>query len=150
MGLSIRMPRYQRTSNIYQILGLLFNAFITLSCHWGLGRHFWTLDPVQKVNAMHWNFLSQPFGILAGTVGRLSFSVSLLRIIGPVDVAKKWTLYFLITFQLMVNISTIILIFVQCGKTVDAIWDPSLIKPGVKCWSPDVQTYYGFFQSCKN
>ena len=99
---------------------------------------------------MHWNFTAQPFGILAGTVGRISFSVSLLRIIGPVDQVRKWMLLSLISFQLLVNIVTIILIFVQCGKTVDAIWDPSLVKTaGAKCWSPDVQTYFGFFQSCK-
>ncbi|KAI9689137.1 MAG: hypothetical protein M1822_000875 [Bathelium mastoideum] len=133
------------------ILGLIFNVFITMACKWGLGRHFWTLDQMHQVNAMHWNFVSQPFGILAGTIGRISFSVSLLRIIGPVDKIKKYVLYFIIIFQMMINFSTIILIFVQCGKTVDAIWDPSLIKTaGAKCWSPDVQTYYGFFQSSVN
>ncbi|KAL9070777.1 MAG: hypothetical protein Q9157_005702 [Trypethelium eluteriae] len=100
---------------------------------------------------MHWNFTAQPFGILAGMIGRISFTVSLLRIIGPVDRFKKMVLLFLIIFQILVNISTIILIFVQCGKDINAIWDPALIKTaGAKCWSPDIQTYYGFFQSSVN
>ena len=99
---------------------------------------------------MHWNFVAQPFGIIAGTIGRISFSVSLLRITGPADKPKKSILYFVIIFQILVNASTIILIYVQCGKNIDAIWDPSLIKTaGAKCWSPDVQTFYGFFQSCE-
>lgn len=38
------------------------DADITVSYHWGLGRHFYYLSPEERVQALKYNYASQPTG----------------------------------------------------------------------------------------
>jgi hypothetical protein len=118
---------------------------VTLTCsyEWGMGRHFYYLNPMQRIHAMKWNFMSQPMGILSSMFGRVSFCLFLLNFVGT-NKARKHILYFLVITQLLVNCVTILLIFTQCGTHVEALWDQ---RVKVVCWSPLVQRNTGFGQS---
>ena len=82
--------------------------------------------------------------------GRLSFSVTLLRLIGPHDRGKRRLIWSLIIAQILINVSTVIIIFTKCGRHIGAMYNPVVAtQPGVRCWSPNIQTYYSYFQSCR-
>ena len=38
-------------------------SMIQTSASWGLGRHYFYLNEVQRSNAMKWDFMSQPIGM---------------------------------------------------------------------------------------
>jgi hypothetical protein len=78
--------------------------------------------------------------------GRISFAVTLLNLVGTSKL-KKNLLWAAIVTQVLAGVSTVILIYVQCGTKIAALWDPA-VRAHANCWSPDVQTFYGFFQSC--
>lgn len=133
-----------------KILALMFAVILQIACNWGLGQHMWNLDLQHHIEAIKYNYISEPISIFSVMFGRISFSVTLLRLIGPHDKGKRWAIWFLIIEQILINISTVIIIFVQCGSHVTAMYNPvAREQPGVKCWSPNVQTYYSYFQSCK-
>ncbi|KAI9757586.1 MAG: hypothetical protein M4579_003398 [Chaenotheca gracillima] len=125
----------------------LFASFLTVSCHYGLGRHFYTLSEDRQINAMHWDFVGQAWGVFTPMFARISFSFTLLNLVGSTSKLKRQLIWFFIIAQLAAGVSTVILIYVQCGSHVEALWDH---RVKASCWSPNVQTYYGFFQSTVN
>jgi hypothetical protein len=130
------------------LFGISNNACITVSEQHGLGRHIMYLEPAQIVTALKWQTIAEPLGIMSPTMGRLSFTIYMLRLVGC-DKFKRYLLHFCIYFNLLVNILCIILIFVQCGPYVTAIWDTH--APGAShCWSKQVQSRYGYFQGACN
>jgi hypothetical protein len=130
------------------LFGISNNACITVSEQHGLGRHIMYLEPAQIVTALKWQTIAEPLGIMSPTMGRLSFTIYMLRLVGC-DKFKRYLLRFCIYFNLLVNILCIILIFVQCGPYVTAIWDTH--APGAShCWSKQVQSQYGYFQGACN
>jgi hypothetical protein len=44
------------------LLGIGNMAFDTSGVKWGLGRHFFYLTPIERVNSMRAEFLGQPIG----------------------------------------------------------------------------------------
>lgn len=130
------------------LFGIANNACITVSEENGLGRHIMYLTPVQIVTALKWQTIAEPLGIMSPTMGRLSFTIYMLRLVGR-DRIQRYILHFCIYFNIIVNFLCIILIFVQCGVHVTAIWDNH--APGAnKCWSKAVQSDYGYFQGACN
>jgi hypothetical protein len=137
----------------------------TLAFTHGWGRHFFFLTDEQRVNAMEFVFVSEPFGasihlphpplrpqtnsnaaIMCSTLGRVSFMYLMLRLFGNTK-TRRWFLYALMAQQLIVNLFTSITIFTQCGN-VHSLWDP--VGEPSKCWSPDVQTDTGYVQGVFN
>jgi hypothetical protein len=51
------------------VFGFTHIGLLTVSHHYGLGRHFFFLDDVMKVKAMEWEFIAEPFGIQVSMVG---------------------------------------------------------------------------------
>jgi hypothetical protein len=45
-----------------QLLGIAMMALDSTGVRWGLGRHFYYLTPIQRVNSMKWEFVAQPVG----------------------------------------------------------------------------------------
>lgn len=125
---------------------LLQATTLTMSEKDGLGRHVSYLTAAQKTSTMRWNFVAQPMGILSSMLGRVSFALFLLNFVGT-SKARRRLLWFFIGAQILVNAVTIVAVFVQCGKKVEALWDTSV---EAKCWSPVVQTNIGFGQSSKS
>lgn len=94
---------------------------------------------------MKFIFLCQGWGVASPMFGRISICLLLLNFVVS-NLRLKWFLWFLVITQAVVNILTIVLIYVQCGSHVSALWDPEV---DAKCWSPLVQRNFGFFQ-CGN
>ena len=116
-------------------------GLITEGVRWGIGRHAHSLSEHQLMQATKFEFLSQPWGILCGALGRISFTLFLLNFIGA-SRAKKYLIWSLITLQIIINLATTIQVLVQCEK-VPMLWDRSL---GQRCMDPKVQEYVGYFQ----
>ncbi|RDW56607.1 hypothetical protein BP5796_13072 [Coleophoma crateriformis] len=126
--------------------GLGLCALLTVQRHYGLGRHFFFLDPHQRIMALKYNFIGQPFGIMGPSFGRMACVMLMLQLFGT----TKWRrrgLWFLFWESLVVNTITIVLIYVQC-EHVQSLWDP-IGHPG-RCWSPKVQEIVGFVQGGLN
>ncbi|KAF8853417.1 hypothetical protein BDZ45DRAFT_806696 [Acephala macrosclerotiorum] len=124
---------------------------LTIQKHYGLGRHFSYLSPHQKIEALKYNFIGQPLGIvssriLAPAFGRNASCILMLQLFGTTS-KRRWVLWATFWQSLFVNSLTIILIFVQC-KDARSLWDP--IGHPSFCWSPTVQEYTGFVQGAIN
>lgn len=93
----------------------------------------------QRVNAMRYEFLSQPFGITAAALARISLAVLLVKFC----VASKawiWTVWTIIWMQVILNAVTVFIIFLQC-QPIQTLWDPNVVG---KCWTPQVQVVAGY------
>lgn len=127
---------------------VIFASLLTISCSYGLGRHMESLDPYDRVQAMKWDFTAQAWGVLTPMFGRISFALSLMTLIGTSRLIRA-ILHSVIWMQVAAGISTVILIYVQCGSHIAGLWNPA-VRAIAHCWSPNVQTYYGYFQSSVN
>lgn len=120
------------------MLQLLFHgAIITSSIlvHYGLGRHSETLTSEQLLLVAKWDWIPQPFSIIALALVKLSISALLLRLLGPQAKWSRWFLYInMILFPLTMVIASITT-FAQCDPP-RALWET---VPGAKCWDPSVQ-----------
>jgi hypothetical protein len=47
-----------------KVCNMLFASFLTVSAHFGLGKHIFDLDPYHAKTAMHWDFLAQNWGVM--------------------------------------------------------------------------------------
>ncbi|CZR65028.1 related to integral membrane protein PTH11 [Phialocephala subalpina] len=146
----VKISRQFGLGDIVMLLALMFGflhiLFITISHHFGWGRHFFYLDDYKKVTSMEMEFISEPFGILCSALGRVSFIILMFRLFGTTKY-RRWFLHFMIAQSLVVNLVTCITIFVQCGD-VRSLWDPVGVPS--KCWVPAAQADIGFFQGACN
>jgi hypothetical protein len=109
-------------------------SLLTVAIHHGIGRHMEYLSPEQRLLAMKYEFLSEPFGVTSATLARISFATFLLKFC----IASRpwhWTVWSIIWTQAVGNIAIILLIFLQC-EHVTALWDPNA---GGTCWTPQVR-----------
>jgi len=127
------------------IMGIVNTSFVNISVNWGLGRHFVLLDTEQQTEAVKWDYLAQPTAIMGPAVGRISFALLLLSVIGNRK-ERRWFLYGIMITQFVINSLTFIFILVQC-KPIQALWDHSIKGD---CWDLRVQEYFGFFQGSFN
>jgi hypothetical protein len=51
------------------VFGFTHIGLLTVSHHYGLGRHFFFLDDILRVKAMEWEFIAEPFGIQVSMLG---------------------------------------------------------------------------------
>ncbi|KAI9692684.1 MAG: hypothetical protein M1820_009434, partial [Bogoriella megaspora] len=128
------------------LLSWVLAALVQISCNWGLGRHIWTLDPKHIEQSLKFVFISQPFGISTGVFGRISFAATLLRLPGPHDRWKKAVLWSVIAEQAVINITSITLQFVQCGRHVEGLWNKQ-VAAKAHCFPRSVVDKFGIFQS---
>jgi len=78
-----------------------------VAIHWGIGRHIQYLELAQIVTAVKFEILAQqPWGILAPTFARVSFSFYLMRFVGQ-SKPMKWALWQVIVVQTVVNLATL-------------------------------------------
>ncbi|KAJ8060446.1 hypothetical protein OCU04_010772 [Sclerotinia nivalis] len=57
-------------------------AFITVQYHYGWGRHYTYLDPLDRMEAMKYNAIEQSFGVMGSTFGRMSIIILMLQLFG--------------------------------------------------------------------
>ncbi|KAI1352256.1 hypothetical protein F5Y01DRAFT_313998 [Xylaria sp. FL0043] len=117
-----------------------FQACLTKSMQWGLGKHDKDLSFTQLVNILKFVWLSTIPGLLGTVLARVSITVLLIRLFGN----KRWLKWYLIfwtTFQSLATIALLIIIFVQCSP-VEGLWDPSI---PARRWNPNIELYLAFF-----
>ena len=120
---------------------------VQVSCNSGLGRQIYFLSPVQISEALKWLLMSEPIGALCGMLGRISFAITLLRLLGPQDRVKRYILYGLIVIQFVGNGIFTIITYGRCGTHIRGVWDMSE-DARKHCLPRSVQSDVGTFQSC--
>jgi hypothetical protein len=128
-----------------QCSALVGSAILTVGIKYGYGRQTWNIDPDNVSTVIMYDYLSQTFGTAGSAIGRISFIVFVITLLGARR-AHRIMLWILIGAQIIVNAFFILIIFIQCPGHESAIW--SATGSG-KCWSLNVQTYYGYFEGCK-
>ncbi|KXG51696.1 uncharacterized protein PGRI_090890 [Penicillium griseofulvum] len=147
-------------------------VFIQMSANWGLGRHFFYLTGEERLNAMKWDFLSQPMAVTSAMISRAGMMWFLLTCFAASDKKIRKSIIICAVIQVIVNMVTIVQIIVQCGpnpyQTVGTLllsalpilissqanrvqyfhymWTPLPEDGSVQCQSPAVQTTVGFVQ----
>ncbi|KAL4965476.1 uncharacterized protein BDV14DRAFT_172718 [Aspergillus stella-maris] len=122
------------------------SALVTTATHWGLGSPILDLDYIKVTQVLKYTMISQPFGVIAPLLGRISFMLFLLNSVITVHTAsglRRKLLWCLIALQVPVNIVPCILQFTQCDP-VDALWDPSRLM--THCQGALVVKRFGYFQ----
>ena len=107
-------------------------------------RHLAFLTGPEIVNAVKFNWLSQPCAIFALFTTKASVAFLVLRLLGPQEKVRKYILYFVIATIFLFNTLGLIFTFVQCSP-VKALWDQSLLAQGATCWDPTIQAKYNYF-----
>lgn len=103
--------------------------------HYGLGRHQETLTAYETVQVAKWDWIPQPFNIMALMFVKLSITALLLRLLGPQAKYSKWFLYISITLFTLTMVVASITTFAQCNPP-RALWED---VPGAVCWDASVQ-----------
>jgi hypothetical protein len=117
----------------------------TVAVHHGFGRPVGVLEPSDISKVIEYDYFTQSFGIAGGTLGRVAFILYIIGLLG-VTTSHRVILWALVVLQPIVNLVFILIIFLQCPGHASGIWAHS---GKVKCWSPRVQAYYGYFLGCK-
>lgn len=124
------------------VLAIVCSSLVTADVHYGGGRHFATLDPVQRLNANKFNWIAQPFTIFSCGVGKISVAFLILRIMAKNKV-QQWFLYTLIALLVTINTICVGFLMGQCSPA-RKLWNPEV--PG-SCINPHIQQNVGYFQS---
>lgn len=110
----------------------------------GFGSHIDTISD-ENLKTINLNtILVATFGILATTISKTSFAITLYRI-----ATNAWMKYFLIFVIITINISmnlVWIFGFAKC-KPLERVWDKTV--PGT-CWDKNKLTSYQLFAACKH
>ncbi|KAJ2966335.1 hypothetical protein NUW58_g10685 [Xylaria curta] len=107
------------------ILLLVYEAVLTTSVVWGLGRKYESITLGDYIRLSYWQTLSQFFVNLQPVVPRWSIAVFLIRIFGSV---RPWFKHFLIGWVVLMAVGSIlanILTFTYLDP-VEALWDPTV------------------------
>ncbi|RYP71277.1 hypothetical protein DL769_004727 [Monosporascus sp. CRB-8-3] len=123
------------------ILNIITIALSSVSIHYGVGRHLLYLSNEQIVNALYYQAIQRPPGILAYCVPKLSVVILLVRLMSQAR-RGAWLLYSITIVLFITSILSFILFFAQC-KPTSALWNP-FIQPPPECLPPlvlNVVTY---------
>jgi hypothetical protein len=112
-----------------------YASLVTVQYHYGWGRHQADLGGYELTKALEFNVITQSFGIIGPTLGRMSFIVLVFKLFG-INKFLRWGLWALFAAQCSSNLIVATLIFVQCSN-VQALWDFSV---HASCWNPSIQT----------
>ncbi|OKL57742.1 hypothetical protein UA08_06926 [Talaromyces atroroseus] len=125
---------------------LVGSAILTVGIKCGYGRQVWDIDTDNVSTVIMYDYLSQTFGTAGGAIGRIAFIVFVISLLGARK-AHRIILWILVGAQIFVNALFILIIFLQCPGHASAIWNET---GSGKCWSLNVQTYYGYFEGSFN
>ncbi|KAJ5949665.1 hypothetical protein N7454_001249 [Penicillium verhagenii] len=120
---------------------IAYAAVCHVATQYGLGQHLAVVEknPDNLITVALLCDIGEALAIMACTLGKTSFAVTLLRI-----VVKRWmtvVLWVVIVTMNLVNVLTAIFVFAQC-KDPRHLWNPAIPS---ECWSSDVFTNYSLF-----
>jgi hypothetical protein len=114
----------------------------TESVRWGTGRHIYYLTPEQIRQSIKYSYIIEPFGLLTLALGRISFSLSLIVLLG-VEPWRRWLLYFVIASQAIIHVILIGIGIFACNP-IHKYWDRD--TPGT-CFNHHILRNLGFLQA---
>ncbi|OJJ50417.1 hypothetical protein ASPZODRAFT_129044 [Penicilliopsis zonata CBS 506.65] len=123
------------------------SGIANVSVAYGLGHHYSSLAHAREVKAVLYYCVTQTLGISACTVGRIAFIVYLVRLF-PSSSPVRLVFWLLVVAQGVINVVSILLLFLQCGADVAPVFDYTL--PETNCMALSVQINYGYFQGAFN
>ncbi|OCL04685.1 hypothetical protein AOQ84DRAFT_112580 [Glonium stellatum] len=126
------------------ICGVVQAAIFTDAYYWGMGRHFYYLSDQERVESVKLMYYGMGWGVACTMFGRLSFCCFLVRFVSVYQL-RRFLLWAFVYGQMIIGSLTIILIYVQCGSHLSALWTGD--EKGEHCWVPAVQRDFGYFQS---
>ncbi|OTA95817.1 hypothetical protein M434DRAFT_378175 [Hypoxylon sp. CO27-5] len=103
---------------------IIFEVFLTLDCHAGLGHPIATMTMVDILNLTKWSWSTTPGSILAGTIARISVAMVFLHVFGNRNWFKRLMIYYTALLT-VVGALNFIFVWVQ-AKPVQALWDPRI------------------------
>ncbi|KAJ5185396.1 hypothetical protein N7491_006736 [Penicillium cf. griseofulvum] len=128
-------------------LTIVGSALITVGVRHGFCRHVWDLDTKAVVpKVIMFDYLTQTFGIAGGTLGRISFIVFIIGLLGTRK-SHRVILWIIAGVQILTNLILIVILFIQCPGHASAIWTQNGEH---KCWDFRIQAYYGYYQGSFN
>ena len=108
---------------------------------YGFGRHVYYLEPKHERNAVFWNFISNPFAIMAVALPRLVIVMFISRVLGNTRKKQMWILYFFALSMILFSSLISIFLFVQCDPP-NAAWNR---RKAHHCWDPSILANYFTF-----
>ncbi|KAK7213129.1 hypothetical protein V2G26_020307 [Clonostachys chloroleuca] len=124
------------------VLIAVYGAVVELAVQKGLGRHLqWMLmeTPEDLVTVAFLGQISQPFVVMSCAMGKVSFSLTLMRL-----AAQRWIhtlLWFLVISMTTLHILISIIVFVRC-KDPRSTWDTTIVS---ECWHPETYLNVMYF-----
>ncbi|KAJ5673993.1 hypothetical protein N7462_009432 [Penicillium macrosclerotiorum] len=120
---------------------IAYAAICHVAVNLGLGRHLTAVEetPNNVIQVALLCDIGEVFAIMACTLGKTSFAVTLLRI-----VVQRWmivVLWFVIVTMNLVNVLAALFIFVQC-KDPRHLWNSAIPS---ECWPDSVFTDFSLF-----
>lgn len=112
---------------------LVFTCSLQVSCHYGLGKDFWTLAIEDSSEAIFWTYVANTFAITGNALAKLSMGLFLLRV-----VQLRWqkiSLWALVIITAGTSSALTIMLWNQTTP-IKASWDP-LRTPGK--WNIQIQ-----------
>ncbi|KAI2621139.1 hypothetical protein GGR54DRAFT_90052 [Hypoxylon sp. NC1633] len=109
---------------VAMIFQIAEQSTITVSYHYGLGKHDQDLRPRQLDDMLKWMWASLPSYIVASILARISIAIFLVRLFG----VYRWFKCFVLLITALVSLFGVIsisLVFVQYTP-VEKLWTPSL------------------------
>ncbi|KAB5549610.1 hypothetical protein GE09DRAFT_1174508 [Coniochaeta sp. 2T2.1] len=132
---------------------LIFTSCLQVSCHYGLGKDFWTLAIEDSSEAIFWTYVANSFAITGNALAKLSMGLFLLRV-----VQLRWQKIALWALCIITAGTSSALTIMLWNQTtpIKASWDPLRtpgkwnvqIKPlsvGLGVWSSACDFFFAIF-----
>ncbi|KAI1472150.1 uncharacterized protein F4812DRAFT_801 [Daldinia caldariorum] len=124
-----------------QVMYIITLSLCTVLVCYGLGRHIYYIPVDHQSEITRWNWIVQPFGILALPIGKISVVLLLERLMGNTCVRWRWFLWMNMALFTASMISSSIISYAQCNPP-RALWSQ---VPGAVCLDPTVNANFALF-----
>ncbi|GAM89182.1 hypothetical protein ANO11243_072190 [Dothideomycetidae sp. 11243] len=127
-----------------EMFGYLHAISLTVASKTGFGRHMKYIDSQDLSATLRAGYYSFAGAFLSPLFGRLSFCLFLLSLIWHSRRIPRWPLYVVMVTQVIVNVTSAILIYAQCGTHLSALWTFNVPEVVAHCWNFKIQTDWGY------
>lgn len=110
-----------------------------------MGKHIADISPEQIVQAVRFNYIGNPFGIMAYSFPNISVALLINKLLAP-NRTRAYALYALSISQCCIAGVSCILLFAQATPT-EYLWNPTI--GGKLNYSSSALTSYSYFVGCK-
>lgn len=133
-----------------EMFGYLHAISLTVASKTGFGRHMKYIDSQDLSATLRAGYYSFAGAFLSPLFGRLSFCLFLLSLIWHSRRIPRWPLYVVMVTQVIVNVTSAILIYAQCGTHLSALWTFNVPEVVAHCWNFKIQTDWGYLAGSIN